>query len=73
MSGTPFLAIVTEDGIVTAVEGQISISIWGGGSSGMVGQKVNDVLNKCAKEGYEHFDTDVVGKTKIHRLKLRKV
>lgn len=73
MSGTTFVSIVTENGIVTAVEGQISISLWGGGSLAFVGQKVNDVLNKCAKEGYEHFDTDVIGNKKIHRMKLSKV
>lgn len=74
MAKSPFVSIETEEGIVKQVEGHIKSgndSIFGGGASEFNGQRINDVLNKCANEGYEHFDTDVIGKRKIYRLKLR--
>ena len=73
MAKSPFVSIETEEGIVKRVEGQITSGggFFGGGVFEFTGQRINDVLNKCAAEGYEHFDTDVIGNTKIYRLKLR--
>lgn len=73
MTKSPFIYIETENGMVVLVEGQITTGsgIFGSGAYEFTGQKVNDVLNKCAQEGYEHFDTDVIGKRKVYRLKLR--
>lgn len=73
MTKSPFISIETEDGIVVLVEGQITTGsgIFGSGAVEFTGKKINDVLNICALEGYEHFDTDVIGKRKVHRLKLR--
>lgn len=71
MPKTPFVSIESIDGIVKNVEGTISTGGIFGGALELVGQKVTDVLNKCAAAGYEHFDTDIIDNKKIYRLKLR--
>jgi hypothetical protein len=73
MPSTPFIALETVNGIVKNVEGQVSSGegFFGESYYQFYGDRITDALNKCAKAGYEHFDTDVVGETKIYRLKLR--
>jgi hypothetical protein len=75
MPSSPFIAIETNNGVVQRVEGQVS-----SGSGGWLGESyysfagkgITEVLNHCAEQGYEHFDTDVFGDKKIYRMKLTK-
>jgi len=70
---SPFIALETINGIVRNVEGQVSSGdgFFGENYYEFYGEKITDALNMCAKAGYEHFDTDVVGEKKIYRLKLK--
>ena len=70
-----FVSIEVEDGKVVLVEGNIKPDpgFWGGINNApflLGGQKVNDALNACAEEGYEHFATETIGKRMVYRLKL---
>ncbi|MCU0484991.1 MAG: hypothetical protein MUC85_02670 [Anaerolineales bacterium] len=73
MPSTPFIELESEKGIVRRVEGKVSSGegFFGESYINFYGDRITDALNKCAQAGYEHFDTDVVGETKIYRLKLR--
>ena len=71
MPKSPFIALETINGLVRNIEGQLSTDGWLGGIVVISGEKITDALNKCAREGYELFDTDVVGEKKIYRLKLK--
>lgn len=74
MSGTPFVSIETVNGEVKKVEGKVEKSNAGffeGGAYEFYGNRINDVLNTCAAEGYELFDVDAIGNSKIYRLKLK--
>ena len=71
MPKSPFIALETINGIVRNIEGQLSTDGWLGGIVVISGEKITDALNKCAREEYELFDTDVVGEKKIYRLKLK--
>jgi hypothetical protein len=75
MAKSTFVSIEVENGKVVNIEGNIKPDpgFWGGINSApflLGGQKVNDALNACAEEGYEHFATETVGKKTIYRLKL---
>ena len=74
MQKTRYAALVTVNGIVKGIEGNIQtglVGIFGGGVSEVVGTGITDALNKCDGVGYECFEVDTIGNKKIYRLRLK--
>ena len=72
MAKTTFVSIITVDGVVKKIEGDFTNGgLFDDAPTVFINKSLTDMLNKCDKEGYEHFETETIGKTKVYRMKLR--